>query len=324
MMTVMFSSRNGASVLPRTLESLARATPPSGGWKLVAVDNASTDGSVDLIRAYADRLPVTALTEPVAGKNRAINRALELAEGDLYVFCDDDVVVADDWLVKWRETADAHPQADLFGGRTEPLWPFEPPKWIFDDLDEGKLSIVFATNLPMREGPCEAVAVFGTNMAIRASALAGGIRFNVDIGPSAARAYPMGSETELLRRLAAKGHKSWFAQGVRVGHIIRPQQMDRAWVVSRAYRWGRGRAHMEMPHSYKPGRLARKNWLRAGLYPILMPVFNNGEAWARQWEWAVDQGYEDGWRERRGMRPRWIDGAGPRVAARFRRGAPVG
>lgn len=40
----------------------------------MAVDNGSTDGSGDLLRSAAGRLPLTVLTEPAKGKNRALNR----------------------------------------------------------------------------------------------------------------------------------------------------------------------------------------------------------------------------------------------------------
>jgi hypothetical protein len=129
----------------------------------------------------------------------------------------------------------------------------------------------------------------------------------------------MGSETELVRRLAALGHKSWFTTAPRVSHIIRLQQMERQAIVMRGYRWGRGQAHMRIPHAYMPGRLGRKNLLRWGLYPMLMWVYSHHEAWARQWEWAVDQGYEDGLREREGGAPRWISANGKvHIARRFR------
>ena len=319
MLTVLFSSRNGASVLPRFLDSLANATPPEGGWKLIAVDNASTDASRSIMQSYQDRLPMTVLDEPEPGKNRAMNRALERAEGDIYVFCDDDVVVVPDWLIRWREAADAQPDFDLFAGKSEPLWPRRPESWVINEIDMG---VVFAAHGRIPEGPCEPAAIFGNNMAIRASAFADGLRFNPDIGPSAATIYPMGSETEMLLRLVAKGHRSWFVEGARVAHIIRDHQMARPEILLRAYRHGRGRAHIKMEHHYGPARLHRKNRLRNALYPLLMPFMTHAEAWARQWEWAVDQGYEDGYLEVGGCSSRWRRGSrGPRIASRFARTA---
>ncbi len=86
--------------------------------------------------SYRDSLPLTILSEPVPGKNRGLNRALEQAEGDLYVFCDDDVIVAEDWLVKWREAADEHKDYALFAGSTVPYWPSDPPKCDMKAVDD--------------------------------------------------------------------------------------------------------------------------------------------------------------------------------------------
>lgn len=315
-MSVIFSSHNGGAVLPKTLESLEQATVPAGGWKLIAVNNASTDDTAALLASYQGRLPLTVLDERVPSKNRSLNRGLECAEGDFYVFCDDDVIVAQDWLVKWREAADLHPQFELFAGSTIPHWPYEPPKWNMKDM---VISIAFGTNEQQQGGPCDSRCMFGTNMAIRASVFQTGVRFNAKIGPDGSLAYPMGSETEFALRLAELGYKCWFADDARVRHIIRPKQMQIPAILLRGYRWGRGQAHMKEGHTYPPGILSRKNHLRRALYPFLMLFYGPDEAWARQWEWVADQGYEDGWRETQGLAPRWLGkGRGPHIARRFR------
>lgn len=316
MLTVMFSTHNGEAVLHRTLESLTRAREPLGGWKLVAVNNASTDASASILKAFSDRLPLIVLDEPRPGKNRGLNRALEFAQGDLFVFCDDDVVVAEDWLECWRMTADSREGFDLFVGAVRPLWPGPQPRLA---LTPDQISIIFGVNEHMSEGPCSPLCVLGANMAVRASAFAGGLRFNEAIGPDNSDRYAMGSETDLGRRLGETGVRCWFSEGPQVGHIVREKQLKPLSMALRGYRWGRGQAAMGLGHHYGPGRLQRKNRLRSGLYPLLMPFFGAGEAWARQWEWSADQGYEDGWRESRSMPVAWVrNGRDPRVAARFR------
>ena len=316
MMSVIFSSHNGGAVLPRMLESLVCAEMPAGGWKLIAVDNASTDNTRAVLDSYRDRLPLTILSEPVPSKNKSLNRGLEVAEGDFYIFCDDDVIVQEDWLVEWRGAADAHKDHALFAGSTVPCWPSDRPQWSLKAMD---ISIVFGTNEHMQDGACDARCMLGTNMAIRASVFEKGARFNADIGPNNSRTYPMGSETDLARRLAGLGYTCWFANGPRVKHIIRPHQLKFPMILLRGYRWGRGQAHMQEAHHYSPRRLSWKNFLRWSLYPLLMPFYGESEAWARQWEWAADQGYEDGWRECRQMAPRWSRKMmGPHVALRFR------
>ncbi len=305
MLSVIFSSLNGGDGLRDTLETLTRATPPRGGWRLIAVDNASTDGTGDLLRSYADRLPLIVLDEPQPGKNRALNRAMGVAEGDFYIFTDDDILVEEDWLVQWRAVADAQPDFDIFAGRTVALWPHEVSEQFLKGLQKGVLFAQHEDDLA--EGPCETHFVYGTNMAIRASAFASGVRFSDAIGPDRSANYAMGSDTEMARRLAALGHKTWFASAPVVRHIVPTEHLKPDWILKRGYRWGRGLARMGFPLPCPRDRLIRKNAIKAFVYPVLLPLLSQDERWQRQWQYKVDQGYEDGLRDELGRAPRWAE-----------------
>lgn len=298
----MFSSRNGSRYLNRMMDSLVAAREPAGGWKLIAVDNGSTDGTGDILRSYQGRLPVTVLTEPAAGKNRALNRALELAEGDFFIFTDDDVIVCPDWLVAWREAANAYPDYDLFAGCTRPLWPSEPPQRLLAGVN---VSVLFASHAEVQEGPRPAHQMYGTNMAVRARVFEDGIRFDVHIGPDGSAIYAMGSDTEMALRLEALGFKCWFAASPYVEHIIRPEHLEENWILARGYRWGRGLAWMKFPYHETVSSLARKNIVKRFVYPFLLPLLSWESRWRRQWLAAVDRGYEDGSRENSGLKRRW-------------------
>jgi hypothetical protein len=50
MLTVVMATRNRAGVLHRVLDSFAALEIPRGGWKLVIVDNASTDATPEVLR----------------------------------------------------------------------------------------------------------------------------------------------------------------------------------------------------------------------------------------------------------------------------------
>ena len=66
MITVVFTSFNGAKTLPLMLNSLTKLTPPNNDWKLIAVNNSSTDETNDILNQFIDKLPLTILFE----KNR--------------------------------------------------------------------------------------------------------------------------------------------------------------------------------------------------------------------------------------------------------------
>jgi glycosyltransferase involved in cell wall biosynthesis len=265
MLTTVFATRNRAASLPRVLDALADLQAPPGGWKLIIVDNGSTDSTLEVVQGYASRLPVLLLHCPSPGKNRALNTALPHLEGDLVVFTDDDVLPDADWLIRLRAAAEAHPEAMLFGGTVLPDWPAPVPDWLSEQAVE--FSVLYAKNA-RPSGPCRPIDIYGPNMAVRRIIFEAGTRFAEHVGPDATNPlYAMGSETELLRRLEAQGHRGWFEASARVGHIIRPEQMQERWILERAYRYGigEGRNHA--------GALSAGRPVLAGLpAPLLLRV----------------------------------------------------
>jgi glycosyltransferase involved in cell wall biosynthesis len=236
MLTVLLATRNREHILRNVLESFCDLQAPSSGWKLIVVDNGSTDKTAQVIASFADRLPLHSVLEKRLGKNCALNTGLEFAEGDLIVLTDDDVFPRADWLVRLREASDRVPEYSIFGGVVLPRWEVPPPSWI-QYVDLGPVYTL--TGPSWQEGPLAHGLVFGPNMAIRASVFHAGQRFDVSIGPSGSN-YAMGSETEFVLRLARQGHNAWHVRGAVVEHFIRQEQLKKAWVLERAIRYGRG------------------------------------------------------------------------------------
>ncbi len=236
MLTVLIATHNGSKTLPRVLESYNKIQEPLGGWCLIVVDNASSDNTSELLKKYSSELPLEFLRTEQRGKNIALNLGLDIVKGDLVVFTDDDVIPSDDWLVALRNAADINSNYDIFSGRIEPIWPTDLPDWIPRLVDLGVTYAV--TPRSMKTGPNPAKHAWGPNMAIRAEIFRKGYKFNEGVGPNAGQ-YIMGSETEFTRRLEENGHRTWFSEEAVVGHIIRRHQLEREWIIKRAYRHGR-------------------------------------------------------------------------------------
>src|SRR5688572_29690523 len=98
MLTTLIATYNGARTLPEVLKAYCALQPTDGRWKLVVVDNGSTDRTSEIIAAYRQHLPLTYLIEPKQGKNAALNTGLTCRAGDLLVLTDDDVLPRSDWL----------------------------------------------------------------------------------------------------------------------------------------------------------------------------------------------------------------------------------
>ncbi len=276
MLTVLIATRNGSRTLPGVLDAFTRVQVPSSGWKLVIVDNGSTDRTREIIESFQTVLPVTYVFEGSLGKNAALNTGLAHVDGDLIVFTDDDVFPRPDWLIQLRAAADDHPSHAMFGGVVLPRWEVEPPPWV------GWVSsaAVFALTDPRwREGPTDPGSLYGPNMAIRAEVFSGGTRFDTSIGPRGVD-YPMGSESELLQRLKRQGHKAWHVQDAVIEHFIRDYQMDKSWVLKRAIRFGRGQ--FRLSKLVEPA--AAPSWL--GVPPhyflrMLKPLIRVAVAWLK-------------------------------------------
>jgi glycosyltransferase involved in cell wall biosynthesis len=253
-LTVVFASLNGAHTLPRMLATLEALIPPSDGWKVVAVDNGSTDNSLHILEQSASRIPMTVLKEPRRGKNIALNAGLALAEGDIIAFTDDDTILPRDWLVSIESVAAARAEYDVFGGAIYPIWEQPPPAWVFQCVPKYFLGW---TDFP--EGPIQPISVWGANMAVRAG---------VFCEHKFAEGIEMGTETEFTVRTEESGHRSWHFHASPVGHIIRPYQLKREWHAQRAYKHGRGNAMVF--HS------SNKEALGQSLYPTMKLIKGAG------------------------------------------------
>ena len=236
-MTVLIATRNGRRTLAGVLEAYTRVLAPAGGFKLVVVDNGSTDGTSELAAHFRDNLPLTWLVETTPGKNAALNGGLAAVEGDLVVLSDDDAFPQRELLVRLRNAADEHQAFSIFAGAVLPRWEVPPEEWLLRWVPPGP---VFTLTPPtLQEGPIGPHNVFGPNMAVRTAVFDEGHRFDPAIGPRGA-SYAMGSETEFVRRLVRQGHAAWHVPDAVVEHFIRASQMKRSWILGRAVRFGRG------------------------------------------------------------------------------------
>jgi glycosyltransferase involved in cell wall biosynthesis len=238
MLTVFIATYNGEKTLPAVLNEYCKQDLPKEEWKLILIDNGSTDNTKEIIEKFLPLLPLTYVFEPRKGKNAALNTGLSYAEGDLLVFSDDDVLPDVNWLKELRAAADSHPSHSIFGGPVLPEWESTPEDWI---LSWVPLKVAFSILDDQEEGDKNGgnATIFGPNMAVRSNIFEIGYKFDENIGPNGAN-YAMGSETDLLLRLRHAGFKAWHCKNAIVKHMIRSSQMDRRWILTRAIRYGRG------------------------------------------------------------------------------------
>ena len=133
-LTVILVNYNTAHLLGDAIGALREASRGLS-VQIVLVDNASRDGSVELIRSHFPDCDLI-VNHVNVGFGRANNQALDLVRGRYVLLLNTDAFVADDTLKKTVGYMDAHPQCGILGvklvGRDGVLQPsarYFPTPW---------------------------------------------------------------------------------------------------------------------------------------------------------------------------------------------------
>lgn len=238
--TVLLPTHSRSDILRKTLKQFTGLDRDGLNVEFVIVDNNSGDDTADVIKSFADRLPVRYVFEREPGKNRALNRGLEEADlGRVILFTDDDVNPKQDWLHAVMKTCEHWPRFKVFGGKIDPIWPSDDvPGWALDPfiLDFGFARHDYAAqDQPYRPGEYP----FGPNYWIRREVLDGGRRFNESIGPHPTNRI-LGDETLFLKELREDGYEQMYTPTAVVGHRIQVENFSEPGIKRRAATLGRG------------------------------------------------------------------------------------
>jgi glycosyltransferase involved in cell wall biosynthesis len=227
--TVAIATWNRAQLLDRTLMSMhGLRVPPGIHWEVIVVNNNSTDDTDAVIARHMKAIPVRGVFEATQGVSHAKNRAVELANCDLMVWTDDDVVVDENWLAAYYDAALAWPEGSFFGGPIEPLYERPPPPWVAANVEIIRGPIVVCN--PGRE-PRPVTAdecPYGASMAFRREVL-GSRPFNTALGRKG-DGQIRGEETEVLERLKQQGRLGVWVPGARVLHHVPADRMTKKYV----------------------------------------------------------------------------------------------
>jgi glycosyltransferase involved in cell wall biosynthesis len=114
--SVVTPSFNQVAFLERTLTSVLDQGYPD--LEYLVMDGGSTDGSVEVIRRYADRLTYWT-SGPDGGQADAVNRGWQRSTGDVLGWINSDDFYLPGTLAFVAEFLDAHPEVDVLYGRCQ-------------------------------------------------------------------------------------------------------------------------------------------------------------------------------------------------------------
>ena len=230
MLSLIVCTYNRDKYLYGALQCIAENGFPTEAYEIVLVNNLSTDNTEAECQRFQNDYPAVDFryfVETSQGLSYARNRGIAESRGDTLVFLDDDSYIQKDYLVNLQKQLDAHPNADAFGGKIDPVFESgETPKW----LSKWNYSWVSAIDMGDKVCPFTGKAFpIGANMGIRKAMLAKIGVFNTELGRSKKNLMG-GEEKDLFERIRQQGGNIYYFPDVLVQHVIPPSRTTKDYV----------------------------------------------------------------------------------------------
>lgn len=258
LLDIVVCAHNDAAHLPRLLHSLRQQTAGSDTFRLLLIDNASTDATARVFCEHAHGLNADYVREPRQGLNYARNTGYGHATADYVAHTDADAIVDRHWVAAIRRAIDAR-TPDLLGGPYYPYFVHPRPDWYRDAYN--------CVNLGPEARPLRSDEFFsGINMIWRRATVERLGGFCAQLG-LVGRQMARGDETDLMLRARASTEpfETWYDPAITVYHLTRPEAMRLSYWLRRSYAQGLRHYDIWPTHARPTGTTRAVRIARTGL-----------------------------------------------------------
>jgi len=231
-LSIIIASYNRAESLRTFLTGISSQVVPAGvEWEVVVVDNNSNDGTRDAIAPLASENAkrFKYLLEIRQGKSNALNTGLRAAEGEIFVFTDDDCIPDSKWLAAIAREFESDHSLGVLGGRVE----------LFDKQDKPVTIRNFPERTRIESRDQLFLFLIGANMSIRRNVLEAVGEFDPFLGPGS-RIGAVMEDLDLLYRAFRKNFKIVYSPDVLVYHNHGRTTEEQIQALNHRYVVGRG------------------------------------------------------------------------------------
>lgn len=241
LISVIIPTRNRASLLKKTLSSIAEVEFEKDSFEVIVVDNASTDETRDICASSAHLFSHFRYEyAECPGLHLGRHRGMNVAKGSILTYADDDIRSFPSWLTAILQAFDHG--VVLVGGKVLPDFECSPPSWFSVLWSETPWGLVNGHHSlvdfgdQIKEIPPE--YVFGCNFSIRKDALQGIGGFHPDGMPKELLRFRGDGETSVSLAIAQSGLKAVYHPEASVYHWVSRDRMAMDYLYRRNYAQG--------------------------------------------------------------------------------------
>lgn len=203
-------------------------------FEVIVVDNASTDGTRQVVEARLPHAKLRYIYEPITGLSVARNTGAKIAQSPIIAYLDDDAIATPQWLRVLYSAYENHPKLAIAGGKVTLIWPegITSPPWLSDNL-AGNLG---AYNLGEQwvdiKNP--GLTPRGLNYSIRRGFLEKIGGFDINLGRVGKRLLS-NEELQMTELALQQGWQVAYIPEALVAHHVAPERVNRSWFMKRGW-----------------------------------------------------------------------------------------
>lgn len=242
--TILLCTYNRAKLLNPLMESLISQLDlySQKDTEILVINNNSNDETEKIIQEYMKKSKsIKYYIETRQGLAKARNRGIELANGKIIVFIDDDIVLHEEWFKEIQDSVTKY-HHKAFGGKVIPLWEKVKPEYInlkgFFKLNQK----IFPSHDNGDSAKCypitkEETNPIGANMWIYKELFLKYGNFREDLGRVGYGGIPC-EDTEFCSRLLREKEPIFYYPKAIVYHPVSSFRMSKEFIRSWHYRNG--------------------------------------------------------------------------------------
>jgi glycosyltransferase involved in cell wall biosynthesis len=236
--SVIVCTHNRSKLLETTLISLLQQDVDCTRYEIIIVDNASQDGTRDLISTYSKNTPapkISYIYEGHLGTSWARNAGWQAARGSIIAYIDDDERAEQDWLSFLVKAMDENPMPVMaVGGAIRLDWDGQRPNWLPNSLERYYSSVEMGPNARIL---ANGEYLLTSNLALHRIMFNELKGFRTDLG-HVGNLESGGEDTELINRIRSSGGGIFYEPKAIVYHHIPKTRQRRRWIIARCYAAG--------------------------------------------------------------------------------------